>query len=351
MNRFRKNGGSLLIGDLTESLEDYLEIIFRLLQTSKVARVRDIAKSKNVKTSSVISALQRLAKEGLVDYQAREYVDLTASGRDLAFRLLQRHTFLKRFLTDLLQVDPETAEHDACSMEHAISVTTLDRITALSEFLTYCPKVGDDPIAQFRDCWLTQPNRQNRCEKKEQCGLWKRKHELEQALGIQCISEMPPGSGGYIARIMADQKVRSQLIHRGILPTASLRVISQDPKNGVRVVVSGEEKRLEASEAAAVYIWARTEPQDEPLLHDKMAEKTLAQLTPGSSFQVQRLTAKGEIRQRLLEMGFVRGAKGKILREALLKDPIEIELKGYLLSLRRAEADVILVEPVETSGV
>ncbi|HEB84381.1 MAG TPA: metal-dependent transcriptional regulator, partial [Bacteroidetes bacterium] len=84
----------MLVGRLSESLEDYLEAVFRLLQKQKVARVRDIARLKGVKTSSVTSALQRLSREGLVEYHAREYVDLTPEGRELGFRLYQRHIFL-----------------------------------------------------------------------------------------------------------------------------------------------------------------------------------------------------------------------------------------------------------------
>jgi ferrous iron transport protein A len=67
-------------------------------------------------------------------------------------------------------------------------------------------------------------------------------------------------------------------------------------------------------------------------------------MTPGRSFRVRRISAEGEIRQRLVDMGFVRGAEGRILREALLRDPIEVEMKGSLLSLRRVEATGIQVE-------
>ena len=51
------------IGQLSESLEDYVEIIYNLIEENKVARVRDIAKAKDVKMSSVVSALKRLDQE------------------------------------------------------------------------------------------------------------------------------------------------------------------------------------------------------------------------------------------------------------------------------------------------
>ena len=126
---------SPLIGELSESLEDYIEIVFNLISEHKVARVRDIAKAKNVKMSSVVSALKRLDNEKLINYEAREYVELTEAGKDLAKRLTRRHNFLTRFLIDILQVNPQIAESDACSIEHSISPETMSRLYDFSEFL------------------------------------------------------------------------------------------------------------------------------------------------------------------------------------------------------------------------
>ncbi len=55
---------------------------------------------------------------------------------------------------------------------------------------------------------------------------------------------------------------------------------------------------------------------------------------------------KGERRRRLLKMGFAKGASGRMLREAVLKDSIEVELGGNSLSLRRAEAADIIVKDI-----
>jgi DtxR family Mn-dependent transcriptional regulator len=123
------------IGELSESLEDYLEIIFELTQKQGAARVRDIAKAKKVQMSSVISALKRLDREGLITYEAREFARLTSQGDILAKSLLKRHYFLTAFLVDVLKVDPKTAARDACSMEHALSQKTMSRLYEFSEFL------------------------------------------------------------------------------------------------------------------------------------------------------------------------------------------------------------------------
>ena len=70
----------------------------------------------------------------------------------------------------------------------------------------------------------------------------------------------------------------------------------------------------------------------------------LSDLLPGQEAVVSKLVAKGAIRQRLLEMGFVRGAKLKVVKLAPLGDPMQLLIKGYQLSLRRDESSCILVE-------
>ena len=75
-----------------------------------------------------------------------------------------------------------------------------------------------------------------------------------------------------------------------------------------------------------------------------MAELKLSELTPGQSGRVQRLEGQGSARQRLQEMGLIRGTTVQFVRSAPLGDPIEIRVRGYHLSLRRQEADSVVVE-------
>ncbi len=336
----------MLIGRLTESLEDYLEIMYRLLQTQKVVRVRDIAREKDVKTSSVTSALHRLDKEGLVEYKAREYVDLTEAGRSLAFRVYQRHNFLKRFLVDFLQVDPETAEKDACSMEHAISVTTLERVASMSEFLSYCPEVEDDIIEKFRDRWIKHLNSDHcQCDLRDadKCTA------MSQGEGICRLTTVNKGGGGVVARIVADDDMRQPLIQRGVLPGASIHVTDISKSGVMTVRLAGEQMELDKRQAASILVWFRdewTNGNSTNVSTDPSVSRTLADVTIGRNFRVRKVTAQGAIRQRMTEMGFIRGATGSVLREALLRDPVEIELMGAKLSLRRVEAAGVIVEEV-----
>ncbi len=73
---------------------------------------------------------------------------------------------------------------------------------------------------------------------------------------------------------------------------------------------------------------------------------TLAQLSIGDHGQVARVRGQDEISTRLLEMGLTPGVSVCVLGAAPLGDPIELELRGYRLSVRRSEAErVELAEP------
>jgi Fe2+ transport system protein FeoA len=71
---------------------------------------------------------------------------------------------------------------------------------------------------------------------------------------------------------------------------------------------------------------------------------TLAKVKIGDEVEVTKINSNGDIRFRLLDMGLVRGVSLKVIRFAPLGDPIEVELKGFHLSLRMQEAESIEVK-------
>ncbi len=112
---------------MTQSLEDYLEIIYVLINTKFRARVRDVAESLNVKMPSVVKAVVELKKLELVEQEPYGDISLTEKGRRLAMSVLSRHRILKEFLKKL-NVSDKIAEKDACAMEHILSTETMERI-------------------------------------------------------------------------------------------------------------------------------------------------------------------------------------------------------------------------------
>ena len=84
--------------DISAAMEDYLEAIFRLIAEKGAARVGDIASALAVHKSTVTGALKKLAQAGLVSYSPYERTTLTATGRQAAQRIAQRHATIKDVL-------------------------------------------------------------------------------------------------------------------------------------------------------------------------------------------------------------------------------------------------------------
>jgi DtxR family Mn-dependent transcriptional regulator len=136
--------------ELSESLEDYLEVILKLEQAHKVARAKDIAGKMNVQRGSVTGALKNLKEKKLINYEPYSFITLTPKGKKLAREISRRHAVLKDFLFNVLQIDAETAEATACRMEHAIDKKTLERLVCFIDYVYKFPKEGEDWIKSFR---------------------------------------------------------------------------------------------------------------------------------------------------------------------------------------------------------
>lgn len=113
---------------LREAGENYLEAILRLEDENRHVRSIDVASALGVSRPSVNKALGVLKKAGMVDQQPYGRISLTELGRETAGEVLHRHLTLRTFLTKILGVDAETADEDACRMEHVISEETMDKL-------------------------------------------------------------------------------------------------------------------------------------------------------------------------------------------------------------------------------
>lgn len=72
--------------------------------------------------------------------------------------------------------------------------------------------------------------------------------------------------------------------------------------------------------------------------------KTLKEVPCGNTVKVSKLTGEGPVRRRVMDMGITRGVEVFVRKVAPLGDPVEVTVRGYELSLRKADAEMILVE-------
>jgi Mn-dependent DtxR family transcriptional regulator len=118
--------------DLTR-VEDYLEVIYDLIQTKGYARAVDIAERLGVKTPSVTGMIQKLDGMGLVVYERYRGLTLTDKGEKMAKFTQRKHVLISRFLR-LLGIEEKTANEDAEGIEHHVHRETLNRIERFVEF-------------------------------------------------------------------------------------------------------------------------------------------------------------------------------------------------------------------------
>lgn len=234
--------------NLTPALEDYLETIYRLVGQAGFARVRDIASARDVRPGSVTPALKRLDELGLIDYERREYVGLTAAGEKAARRIYARHQVLTRFFKSILNLPDEIAEHDACAAEHALSPETMDQLVRLFEYMEVCPR-GEDHLQRFQHCSAVHDDIAP-CP--HDCSA---KDLTFQRAPTLSLADLAPGQRGRVVQVDSKGAVRQRLLDMGLIPDAHLEVArSGAAGDPVWIRLQGYELALRKSEAEAVLV-------------------------------------------------------------------------------------------------
>ena len=118
---------------LTPSMEDYLEMAFRLSKDKGYTRIGDLAGALNVQPPSASKMVRRLSEMAYLKYEKYGMIEFTRRGRELGNYLLQRHEAIEQFL-ELIGVTDGILEETE-KLEHSIREETVDRIKILVEFI------------------------------------------------------------------------------------------------------------------------------------------------------------------------------------------------------------------------
>jgi DtxR family Mn-dependent transcriptional regulator len=131
-----------------KTIEEYIETICVLEQRNGRAQTGMIASRLGVKPPSITEMLQKLEREGLIHYESYTGATLTGSGKKMARELMQKHCVIADLL-EILGIDRERAETDACEIEHHVSSETLKRLEKFVEFARNDSGTTDS-IGRFR---------------------------------------------------------------------------------------------------------------------------------------------------------------------------------------------------------
>ena len=146
-------------------VEEYIEIIHALeLEEGRAATGR-IAAEMGVKPSSATEMLQKLQNEGLLHYESYAGATLTDSGRRLALELKGKHRAIADFL-EIIGVDRNSAEKDACQMEHHVGRETMER---LKKFVQFAGLSSRQPIWIENFKRYCENGRAEKCDLSDRC--------------------------------------------------------------------------------------------------------------------------------------------------------------------------------------
>ncbi len=127
-------------GPLTASMQDYMEMIYRLSRYTGFTRIHDLAAALNVQPPSATKMVQKLAELAFVNYEKYGIIVLSKKGRRTGKALLERHCIIEDFLK-LLGVGEEAVLEETEKIEHTISVQTVSCLADFVRFFKHRPEL------------------------------------------------------------------------------------------------------------------------------------------------------------------------------------------------------------------
>jgi DtxR family Mn-dependent transcriptional regulator len=311
----------------------YLVTIARLREDGRPVPLSQLAEALSISPVSVNEMCRKLQEQELVVYQPYKGASLTPEGEWRAYRVLRCHRLWEVFLVNKLGFEYTQAHNTACQLEHTTPKLLADRLDVFLEHPTVNPEGESIPRAGG---------------------------DLP-AHSSRPLAALSAGQRGHVTGCDASGAARAFLDEQGIRPGASLAVVAT-AKDSLLVQIGEAHVSLAHALAEAVQVEMAETPSaaaavvrsnlDEEKYKDAgvPAQVPLHELKVGQRGIIVRVGGQGPVRRRMMDMGLVTGAEVKVVRVAPLGDPVEFEVKGYSLSLRKSEARSIIVEsPAEES--
>jgi DtxR family Mn-dependent transcriptional regulator len=213
---------------ISDVVEEYLEVIYRLQEQRGVAKTSDLVRILNVAPGTVTNTIERLEKNLLVVHAPYKGVQLTDKGFKIAMNVIRKHRLLERLLADFLGIEWYEAHDAACQLEHWISEEIAKKIEGALGYPKTCPH--GNPI----------PTEHGEIFEEE----------------TQSLIELNIGDGGIIAKITDEgRSLLKYLSSLGIKPKKRIDVIDKAPFNGpITVKVDGRSHALSRDIASLVRV-------------------------------------------------------------------------------------------------
>jgi len=113
--------------EVTPTIEEYLEAIYKLQEREGSAKTTELAKELKVALGTITNTIESMEKRSLIVHHPYKGVRLTGKGRKIALDVVRRHRLSERLLVDILRLEWSKAHDAACKLEHAFADKELSR--------------------------------------------------------------------------------------------------------------------------------------------------------------------------------------------------------------------------------
>lgn len=216
--------------EVTESIEEYTEGVYRLQEELDTVSTGDVAKYMSVTPASATTMLKKLSDLGLVVHTPYQAVRLTERGEALSISLLRKHRLLERLLVDFLELPWDDVHDLACKLEHYLSEDVADRIAKALNFPRTCPH-GNPVDATVND-------------------------------GSRRLAEAVAGQELTVVKVTDERpEFLTYLMEIGLLPNVAVAVKGRTPFGDVMTLeVEGHEGTIAVGRDVANSIWVHDRP-------------------------------------------------------------------------------------------
>jgi len=294
----------------SERVEEYLEAISKRQETETPVSTSSLAADLGVSLPAVTDMMQRLAADGLVDYEPNKGASLTAEGSRAALTMIRRHRLWERFLTDILGMQWDKVHDQACRLEHAISPETEDRLAALLGDADTCPHGHPIP----------DKNGATRDEK------------------LRPLSDFDVGQTVRISAVAIEEgRLLRKIGKLGLKPKSIAKIERKDDDDG-SVELRMDGRTVLMDKATADCLLARALSPGEEATDEEIS---MVMLQTGESGVLKSYKGGKDMLGRCLSMGFTPGSPVRMVGN-FGRGPVLVKVHDVEVALGRGMADKIM---------
>ncbi|HNR62693.1 MAG TPA: DtxR family transcriptional regulator [Thermotogota bacterium] len=215
----------------SESLEDYLLVIYEMEINGQVPRVKNISDTLKKKSTSVIDALKKLGASDLIEYERHSYIKITPKGISKAQRIFRRRMLFGSFLNAILKISPDASSDLAMKLEHIDSEDFYRGLETLQLFFE------------------REPETYKRFE------AFSKEHKKNPHTAYLALNKIGLHEKVKVLEIKGSDFVKKRLVAMGFVPGVELEIIGMAPMGDpIEVKIRGYNLALRKDEASNIFV-------------------------------------------------------------------------------------------------